>query len=100
MSPARIGIQTAGGYRRYNYDHAKYIIRDNKSLIIETENWGESSVPVNGTVGNRGWGIIMESSELAEYYNQVFNYDWLLTWSDMMCFNDKAEKYCIPETNL
>lgn len=53
------------------FNHAKYIIADNTSVLITTENFVEGSFPL-GRKGNRGWGAVVYSAELAGYLAEVF----------------------------
>lgn len=61
---------------RYDYNHAKYVIIDNTTTIIMSENWKYTGVPVNNTYGNRGWGITINNQDIADYFNKVFFDDW------------------------
>ena len=49
------------------------MIVDNKSVLISSINWNENSVR-----RNREAGIIIENENVAEYYAEVFFYDWNL----------------------
>ncbi|MCK5039195.1 MAG: lamin tail domain-containing protein, partial [Thermoplasmata archaeon] len=71
---------------RYNFNHAKYLIIDDITSIIMTENWKMSGVPIEGTVGNRGWGVIIHDSEIAGYYSNLFSGDWNPAWEDVTIF--------------
>ena len=59
----------------YRYDHAKYIISDKKKVLLTTENFKLHSFPPSGYSGNRGWGILLDSPELATYFSDVFKED-------------------------
>ena len=59
----------------FTYTHAKFAIIDNSTILIESENWAKSGIPKNPTYGNRGWGVIIENGDLAEYFLDVFLYD-------------------------
>ena len=61
---------------RYQFNHAKYIIIDNRTLIVESCNWAKTGVPKNPSYGNREWGIIIHDAEVATYFSQVFSEDW------------------------
>jgi len=58
-------------YRRYAYLHNKYAVVDSETVIVTSENWREASFE-----GNRGWGVIVESTDYAEYMKELF-------WTDM-----------------
>jgi cardiolipin synthase len=63
-------------YERYDYVHAKYMIVDQDTLFMMSENWGEYGVPVPGQIGNRGWGAIVQNIDAAAYFEDVFLEDW------------------------
>jgi len=75
-------------YCRYNFDHAKYLIVDNETVVIESSNWGKTGVPVNNTFGNREWGIILENKTLASYLLEIFLSDYNLSRPDVSCYNE------------
>jgi cardiolipin synthase len=59
----------------YRYDHAKYVIIDNSSLLLTSENFKNSGLPPEGMSGNRGWGVYLKDSTLAGYFTEVFAAD-------------------------
>lgn len=59
----------------YRYDHAKYIVIDNDSLLLTSENFKNSGLPPPGMSGNRGWGVHLRDSGLAGYFTGIFNAD-------------------------
>ena len=63
-------------YARYPYDHAKYIVIDNKTVIVESCNWAKTGVPKDPTTGNREWGIIIRNDIIAQQFLTVFLDDW------------------------
>ncbi|MHA1917620.1 MAG: phospholipase D-like domain-containing protein [Candidatus Ranarchaeia archaeon] len=56
--------------------HQKFVIIDNKTVIIQSGNWAETSFPIDGKKANREWSIAMENEDMAEYYLNVFDFDW------------------------
>jgi cardiolipin synthase len=68
-------IKEGGGNVRFSCDpfinHAKYIVIDNKTLVLMTENWGCTGIPYNNTFGNRGWGIVIRNKDVAQYFGTV-----------------------------
>ena len=48
----------------YSYLHSKVAVRDDSSVWIGSGNWKESTMPDDG-VGNRDWGVIVDSVDLA-----------------------------------
>ena len=66
---------TAAGHARYRYDHAKYLVIDGENLFISTENFGVTGYPPPGSMGNRGWGALIEDPGVAGYFRGVFSAD-------------------------
>ena len=48
----------------YQYIHSKVAVVDSTHVWISSGNWKDSSLPDDG-IGNRDWGVIVESSDLA-----------------------------------
>jgi phosphatidylserine/phosphatidylglycerophosphate/cardiolipin synthase-like enzyme len=59
----------------YRYDHAKYVVIDNKSLLITSENFKNTGFPPEGMSGNRGWGVYLKDPALAGYFSEVYTTD-------------------------
>ena len=60
-------------YARYPFNHGKYLIIDNKTVIVESCNWAKTGIPKNPTYGNREWGIIVKDRNIAKYFLNIFN---------------------------
>ncbi|MCQ1539431.1 phospholipase [Methanocalculus taiwanensis] len=60
---------------RYRFMHAKYLIIDSKSVLLASENLKESGIPFTGYEGNRGWGIWIHDTRVAEYFGCVYSED-------------------------
>ena len=69
MTPAK------GEHAPYRYDHAKYLVIDERAVFLTSENFKYSGFPPSGTRGNRGWGVYLEDPELASYFATVFASD-------------------------
>jgi len=66
-----------GTRNRYASLHAKYVIADEKDVLIMSGNWKYSSVPVDPSMGNREWNVIIwNNSEIANFLIDVFNDDY------------------------
>jgi phosphatidylserine/phosphatidylglycerophosphate/cardiolipin synthase-like enzyme len=78
-------------YSRYIFNHGKYLVIDNKTVIIESCNWAKTGVPKNPTYGNREWGVILRNKEIADYFLNVFKNDW---------DEDRCDIYTLDEMNL
>ena len=63
-------------YARYPFDHGKYLIIDNETVIVESCNWVKTGVPIDPSFGNREWGIVVKNKEIAEYFISVFKDDY------------------------
>jgi phosphatidylserine/phosphatidylglycerophosphate/cardiolipin synthase-like enzyme len=89
---------------RYRFNHAKYILIDNETVIVESCNWAKTGVPKNPSFGNREWGIVVRNKEVATQFWQVFQDDWDPLHSDscpieamnMTFFPDFMLDYEIP----
>jgi len=64
-----------GGHVPYRYDHAKYVIIDDREVLVTSENFGHSGFPPAGETGNRGWGVVMEDPRLAAYFSDLYQTD-------------------------
>ncbi|MCK5109524.1 MAG: lamin tail domain-containing protein, partial [Methanosarcinales archaeon] len=78
---------------RYAFNHAKYAIIDDETTIITTENWKNTGVPINNTFGNRGWGIIINNPDTADYWSSVFVEDWKPASKDSFPFTSDDPIY-------
>ncbi len=63
-------IKSYHGYKRFAYLHCKYLVVDERRLLVMSENLLESSLN-----GNRGWGMVVESAELAAFFVRMFDSD-------------------------
>ncbi|MDD1767942.1 MAG: phospholipase D-like domain-containing protein, partial [Methanomassiliicoccales archaeon] len=63
-------LKSRDGYKRYDYLHCKYAVIDGRRSIVMSENW-----VTNGIDRNRGWGVVVESRELASYMARMFWHD-------------------------
>jgi len=59
----------------YRFDHAKYAVVDQKSVLLTSENFKGSGIPAAGYNGNRGWGVVLEDPALARYFERIFASD-------------------------
>lgn len=60
-------LQSNDGYKRYQYIHCKYAIFDGHRTCVMSENLISYSLDFN-----RGWGVLVESDELARYFSRIF----------------------------
>lgn len=74
-------------WRRYAYHHAKFLIVDGTWVLLGSENFSANGFPGSG-VGNRGWGVVVFSAEMAAWLRQVVEEDWNLGRSDVQLLSD------------
>ena len=72
----------------YRYDHAKYMVIDQRAILLTSENFKYSGFPPPGMTGNRGWGVYLEDYELAEYFSMVYLTDYC--GKSMTAYNGSA----------
>jgi phosphatidylserine/phosphatidylglycerophosphate/cardiolipin synthase-like enzyme len=58
----------------YQYIHSKVAVVDDEQVWISSGNWKDSSMPADGT-GNRDWGIIVDSADLASIVLERMAFD-------------------------
>ncbi|MFO7678361.1 MAG: phospholipase D-like domain-containing protein [Thermoplasmatota archaeon] len=75
-------------HQRYRFNHAKYLVIDNTTVIVKSSNWALTGVPVNATFGNREWGILIRNRTIASIFLEVFYADWNPLISDSYSLND------------
>ena len=71
---------------RYRFAHAKYAVVDGSSVLVASENWGDSAFPAEPVTGSRGWGLTVENAPLAAYFAAVFEEDFYLSRRDVSAF--------------
>ena len=60
------------GHAPYRYDHAKYVVIDDRAVLVTSENFGHSGFPPKGETGNRGWGVYLEDPRIAAYFKDIY----------------------------
>ncbi|HDQ08719.1 MAG TPA: phospholipase [Methanoculleus sp.] len=86
----RIMTTTDDAHARYRFDHAKYVVADDDTVLVTTENFGASGFPEPGTAGNRGWGVVITHPGVAEYFTMVFEED--AAGGDIIRYTGSAEE--------
>ncbi len=90
-------------YNGSGYMHAKYIVSGD-SVLVSTENLGESGFPKNG-FGNRGYGAIVYDASIADEFLSVFMND-LNSSKEFVCGDEgiieyeKIASYSPPELKI
>lgn len=83
LSACGVGVTVLGGpYDRYEFHHAKYAVIDDTALVM-TENWKPSG---SGGRSNRGWGVIVNNSAVADGLAATFRAD--TGWRDAIPWDD------------
>ena len=65
---------TASSSSPYQYIHSKVAVVDSTQVWIGSGNWKETSLPDDG-VGNRDWGVIVDSTDLASIILERMAFD-------------------------
>ena len=63
------------GHAPYRFDHAKYVVIDDRAVFVTSENFGHSGFPPTGETGNRGWGVYLEDPNIAAYFRDIYQTD-------------------------
>ena len=58
----------------YQYVHSKLAVVDSSQVWISSGNWKSSSLPSDG-IGNRDWGVIVDSEDLASIILERMAFD-------------------------
>lgn len=74
----------AGAKRRFHYDHAKYVVIDETTLLVGSENYSPTGNPQPGSVGNRGWEVMIHDATLAQSFETTFVSDSDTSHRDVM----------------
>ncbi|MBN1873789.1 MAG: lamin tail domain-containing protein [Anaerolineae bacterium] len=77
--PTSTVILMGGATARYQFQHAKFMVIDDRLALISTDNFGESSLPsdlkANGTMGHRGFILVTDDMDVIAYLIHLFNLD-------------------------
>ncbi|MGH3143184.1 MAG: phospholipase D-like domain-containing protein, partial [Gaiellales bacterium] len=61
--------------RFYTHCHNKGLVVDRRAAVVSSTNWSENSI-----ARAREAGVIIESSDVAGYFADVFDWDWEIGW--------------------
>jgi len=56
----------------FRFMHAKYMVKNGGSVLLSTENFGESGFPRKNNRGNRGWGLVVEDEDIVKAFLEVY----------------------------
>lgn len=71
----QVDLLRGGHYSPYNFFHSKYMVADNRSVLVSSENLGHLGYPEGGNFGNRGWGVVVNDESLAMYLTDKYTWD-------------------------
>jgi cardiolipin synthase len=79
--------------RRFRYLHAKYVVVDEESVFISSDNFANNGFSPSGTIGSRGWVVSIKNREVAEAYARVFDLDTAPTpgFKDLIPYGKTAD---------
>ena len=83
-------LNSFDGYKRYRYLHCKLGIFDSRRALIISENLLESSLD-----RNRGWGVIVQSREIADHLDSMFVSDSDPSRMDVICATMDDFPHCL-----
>lgn len=99
-SEVRFMINNETIKNRYQFSHAKYVVIDNKTLILVSENFKNNGIPINNTFGNRGWGIVIRDNKTAKYFSELFFTDFNPMQKDSFPFTKEHSIYGSPSNTF
>ncbi|WP_162940185.1 phospholipase D-like domain-containing protein [Gryllotalpicola protaetiae] len=65
------GLDVANNVKLQNNVHNKGVIVDGRAALVSSQNWSSA-----GALRNRDAGVIIENTQVAEYFEQLFEHDW------------------------
>ncbi len=81
---------SSGASRRFHFDHGKYAVIDGNALLIGSENYSPTGNAVPGTLGNRGWEVVIHNPQIAQNFQAVFQSDAVTTHGDVVDMTGSA----------
>jgi cardiolipin synthase len=63
-------------YYHFGLDHAKYMVLDNSTAIVISENFVPSALGTVSSSANRGWGFSLKENATTQYLKRLFDTDW------------------------
>jgi len=77
--------ETEKGKRRFRYNHAKYIVIDDRGVMVGSENYSPSGQPEPGSPsGTRGWQTFIYDEQMARNFLKVFRKDINTSHGDLV----------------
>lgn len=83
---------TLGVHDRYTFQHAKFLIVDDATVLVGSEDFGQTGMPADtkadGTVGNRGAALVLTAPTAVSHFRSIFaddldpaNHEDLFRWT-------------------
>ncbi|CQH52502.1 phospholipase D domain protein [Halobacterium hubeiense] len=92
LRAAGVEVRVLDGERaRYSFHHAKYAVADDRAVVL-SENWKPSG---SGGHGNRGWGVTVADSTVADHLAGVFRAD--TNWADAKSWETVRENFTVVD---
>jgi|688.fasta_scaffold52567_4 cardiolipin synthase len=84
--------KTVKGKRRFRYNHAKYIVVDEATVLVGSENYSPSGQPDPGsTKGTRGWQTFVYNPQMARNFLRIFEKDCNTKYGDLITLVDQSK---------
>lgn len=77
LTSADVHLYWSNGLK-YDYTHAKFVIIDNKTVLVQSANWAKTGAPRIISYGNREWGIVINDQNVVNRFIDVFYEDLLI----------------------
>src|SRR5262245_64726348 len=80
----KVKAAPAGGSRHvFTVCHQKFLVIDKKTVVVESANWSNTSVPQATAVGsfkkgNREWFIRLDDEAVAKWFTELFEADFAI----------------------
>jgi phosphatidylserine/phosphatidylglycerophosphate/cardiolipin synthase-like enzyme len=84
----RVGVKimkapSAAARRYFTVCHQKFVVADNRTVVVGSANYAESSIPTltrpgEFKKGNREWLVRLDAAAVAEWFSELFDNDWNL----------------------
>lgn len=83
--------------RTFKFFHAKYSIVDGVRVIVGSANYGNKGHPVERSLGNREWTVVIEDAKAAKMFDSAFMHDARLKeeWTKY----GSSERYTLKDPN-
>lgn len=84
------------GIRRFRFDHAKYLVVDEKDVVVGSENYSPTGHPAEGAKGTRGWETLIKDPWIAKSFLEMFRSDSSLKHEDVLQLVQAGRQGLVP----